>query len=149
VTSDLRRSIRRRLRDAGKRLTAERELLFDIISSHPHLDAAGIHKLALEVNPRIGQATVYRTLNLLAELELVDVRALGESHGHYEIRADDHAHAVCLGCGRLLEIPPPKGLREIEGLEGFDVRRTQLELIGYCEDCRRALADSNARAVQE
>jgi len=133
-----------RLREAGKRLTAERRLLFDIVSKNPHLDAAGIYKLALEVNPKIGQATVYRTLNLLAELELVDVSPLGEAHGHYEVRADDHAHLICVECGSVREIPPPDGLRTLEDLEGFEVRRTELELIGLCPACAKKRREKEA-----
>jgi len=129
-------AIGKRLQEAGKRLTAERELLFDIISRNPHLDAAALYRLALEANPKIGQATVYRTLNLLAELELVDVSTLGEAHGHYELRAEDHAHVVCLDCGSIREIPPPRGLRQLDELNGFDVRQTQLEVVGYCPKCQ-------------
>jgi Fur family ferric uptake transcriptional regulator len=137
MTAQTQATMVKRLREAGKRLTAERRLLFDIVSRNPHLDAAGIYKLALEINPKIGQATVYRTLNLLAELELVDVSTLGEAHGHYELRTADHAHLICVECGSVREIPPPDGLRTIRGLEGFEVRRTELELIGLCAACAR------------
>jgi Fur family ferric uptake transcriptional regulator len=135
VKRESRASIRKRFQKAGKRLTAERELLFDIVSRHPHLDATAIYQLALKADPKIGQATVYRTLNLLAELGIVDVSNLGEAHAHYELRADDHAHLVCLDCGSVREIPPPRGLRALDDLDGFDVRQTTLELVGYCPKC--------------
>jgi len=135
MTALTRAAITERLRSAGKRLTAERELLFDIIAEHPHLDAAAIYRLALEASPKIGQATVYRTLNLLSELGLVDVSTFGEAHAHYELRTDDHAHLICLECGSVREIPPPDGLRSMKGLDGFEVHRTELEMIGLCPKC--------------
>ena len=125
-----------RLREEGKRVTRERQLLFDVIAHNPHLDAAGIHRLARQENPKIGLATVYRTLNLLAKLDLVDVSTLGEDHSHYEIHGDDHVHLVCLDCGDVREIPPLPDLRSIEEIEGFEVHQAHLELVGRCAACR-------------
>jgi len=130
------KTMRDHLRAAGKRRTAERELLFEIIAEHPHLDANAIHQLAVERNPKIGLATVYRTLSLLAELGLVDVATLGEDHSHYEIRQDDHVHLICLGCGEIREVPPPAALRKLGEDAGFEVHEAQLEITGYCQTCR-------------
>lgn len=137
MSSDTTPPIAKLLRAAGKRHTAERELLFDIIAEHPHLDASAIYRLAVERNPKIGLATVYRTLRLLAELGLVEVATLGGDHGHYEVRHDDHVHLVCLACGRIREVPPPPELRELGARAGFDVREARLELTGYCETCQK------------
>jgi len=126
-----------RLREDGRRITQERRLLFDIIARNPHLDAAAIYDLARKRNPRIGLATVYRTLNLLAELDLVDVSTLGEGHSHYEIRGDDHVHLICLDCGRVREIPALPDLETLDEVEGFEVYQAHLELLGYCEACRK------------
>jgi Fur family ferric uptake transcriptional regulator len=126
-----------RLREAGKRITAERRLLLDIITRNPHLDASAIHRLATDVNPKIGLATVYRTLNLLAELDLVDVSTLGEAHGHYEIRGDDHVHMICLRCGVIREASPLGDPRSLVDAEDFQVLQARLELIGYCPACQQ------------
>ena len=125
------------LREAGKRITGERRLLFDIIARNPHLDASAIHRLATDVNPKIGLATVYRTLSLLAELDLVDVSTLGETHGHYEIRGDDHVHMICLRCGVVREVSPLDDPRSLVEAEDFQVLQARLELIGYCPACQR------------
>jgi len=125
------------LRKAGKRVTSERKLLFNIIARNPHLDATDIFRIARDENPKIGLATVYRTLNLLAELNLVNVSALGEGHGHYEIRGEDHVHLICLRCGSVEEARTSSDLRSLVDFEGFDVRQGRLELIGYCAKCQR------------
>jgi len=136
-----------RLREEGRRITRERRLLLGIIAENPHLDAAGIYRLARQRNPRIGLATVYRTLNLLTELDLVDVVSLGEDHSHYEIRGDDHVHLVCLDCGNVREIPPLPDLRSLGEIEGFEVHQAHLELVGLCEACRRKRASSESKGA--
>ena len=131
------------LRAAGKRVTPERQLLARIIESHPHLDAAEIHRIAQKEQPRIGLATVYRTLGLLEQLRVIRACKLGESHAHYEVLHDDHLHLVCAECGRIVDLPSPEPLRELAESKGFHVERIRLELIGLCSDCanRRAQTD--------
>ncbi len=126
-----------RLRAAGKRLTPERELLVRVIGRNPHLDATEIYRIAKERQPRIGLATVYRTLNLLKDLGVVRACELGEAHLHYEVQEEDHLHLVCSDCGRIIDIPSPESLRNLTASQGFHVERIRLELIGYCEACAR------------
>ncbi len=126
-----------RLRAAGKRLTPERELLVRVIGRNPHLDATEIYRIAKERQPRIGLATVYRTLNLLKDLGVVRACELGEAHLHYEVQEEDHLHFVCSDCGRIIDIPSPESLRNLTASQGFHVERIRLELIGYCEACAR------------
>jgi len=126
-----------RLRASGKRVTPERELLVRIIDRNPHLDATEIYRIAREKRPRIGLATVYRTLSLLKEIGVVRTSELGEDHRHYEVLQEDHLHLVCSDCGRVLDIPTPKALRDLAASHGFCVERIRLELIGYCEACAK------------
>jgi Fe2+ or Zn2+ uptake regulation protein len=129
--------IAKRLRSAGKRLTPERSLLLRIITANPHLDAAAIHRIARSKKPRIGLATVYRTLRLLKELGIVRASEFGEDHFHYEVRHEDHIHLICRRCGVVVEVPCPSGLRELGARNGFEVHQTRFELIGYCRKCRK------------
>lgn len=126
-----------RLRATGRRITPERKLLVRIIDQNPHLDAAEIHRIAKEKRPRIGLATVYRTLTLLKELGVVRACELGEAHRHYEVRKEDHLHLVCSDCGRVIDIPSPQLLHALAESRGFQVERCRLELIGYCKDCAK------------
>lgn len=134
-----------RLRAAGRRVTPERELLVRIIDRNPHLDAAEIYRMAKEKQPRIGLATVYRTLNLLKQLGVVRACELGETHSHYEVRQEDHLHLVCSDCGRIIDVPSPEPLLGLAASEGFHVERIRLELIGYCTAC----AKNRSAAVRE
>lgn len=131
----------------GKRVTPDRELLIDIIQRNPHIDALGIHRLAQRKKPRIGLATVYRTLHLLEELGVVESGQLGEEHTHYEIRDRDHVHLICAKCGSVLDVPSPIDRRRIAREHAFVVTQSRLELLGLCAACRRGAADCSRSAA--
>ncbi len=112
-------------------------MLLDIIAKHPHVDAAEIYRYARKKNPRIGLATVYRTLRLLEEIDLIEASGLGEGHSHYEIRDEDHVHIVCTECGRIVDVPSPVDLDALGASHGFRVQQTHVEIVGLCDDCAR------------
>ena len=125
------------LRAAEKRITPQRKLLLRIISDNAHLDASEIYRLAKEEDEKISLSTVYRTVRLLEELGLVEASGLGEDHYHYEVRLDEHYHLICLGCGKVVEMPPVTTIRELGEERGFEVIGSKVELTGYCKECRR------------
>lgn len=128
-------SLRGSLAAAGRRLTRERDLLLEIIAKHPHSDAARIYALARSKSPRIGLATVYRTLRILEELNVVESRHLGEGHSHYEMRGHDHLHVVCSRCGALADVALPIDIQKIASATGFVIAKARLELVGLCPAC--------------
>jgi len=137
----------RRTRDAfqeqGLRLTRPRRVILQVLSDSPdHLKVAEIHRRALAIDPGIGLASVYRTMELLERLGLVRHVHMNHRHRHYAPAADDHGHhLVCNGCGRVVEFSDC----QIERLARTLARRTHfvieghsIELYGHCPDCRRA-----------
>ena len=128
------------LRAAGKRITPERKLLLRIISENAHLDANEIYRLARVEDDKMSLSTVYRTVNLLEELGLVEASELGEDHYHYEVRSSEHYHLICLDCGEVIEIPPVDAIRKLGEEHGFDVVGVKLELLGYCPACKEKRA---------
>src|SRR3954465_15434022 len=106
------------LRERGVRLTRQRRLLLDLIdNSGLHLDAESLFQLAKEKDPKLNRVTVYRTLKLLKEGGLVDeldlMHQAGEQHFYETRRKGEHAHVICLGCGKVQEFfgEPLKDLR--------------------------------------
>ena len=101
-----------------------------------------VEELLVEVklaNPRIGYATVYRTLHLLVESGLVEERRFGDGLARYEGHSDveHHDHMICLECGEIFEFFNPKleALQEQLAEENnFKVYRHRLELYGACKD---------------
>jgi len=135
---------RSKLNRAGKRFTHQRALIMDIIrQGQGHLDADEIFRRAREKELRLSLSTVYRTLQMMKELGLVDELHFGENHHHYEVKpTKGHYHLVCLGCGRVIEFSYPLSRylkREVPELKDFDIDETEIRVAGYCNLCRRTL----------
>jgi Fe2+ or Zn2+ uptake regulation protein len=140
-----RRSLLSELSSHGVRLTAQRRALVETIQeADRHLDAATLLELAKRRNAKVDRATVYRTLELLKKMRLIDELDLmhlnGEKH-FYEVRTDhDHMHLACFQCGRIEEFVSPvfeKLKGEIAKQNQFDIRVIRLEVGGFCRTCRR------------
>src|SRR5512136_2766193 len=147
------------LRERGVRLTRQRRILLDLIDhSGRHLDADSLYQLAKEKDPKLNRVTVYRTLKMLKEGGLVDELDLmhygGDQH-YYETRTkQEHAHVVCLRCGKVEEFfgePLQRIRRQVESTFGFQVLVARTEVGGYCSHCQalRAQEIDNARADNE
>ena len=153
------------LKQRGIRLTRQRQLLLDLLDkSGQHLDAEALYQMAHKEDPKLNRVTVYRTLKLLKEGGLVDELDLmhytGDQH-YYETRTkQEHAHIICLRCGKVEEFygdPLSKLRRQVEGMFGFQILIARTEVGGYCAHCqvlrakeveqaRRTLADTVAVA---
>jgi len=127
----------------GYRVTSQRRILIETIqAAREHLDAATLLKLATQRDPRINRATVYRTLNLLKKLQLMDELDLmhleGEKH-FYEVKPDcQHMHLACCSCGAISEFSSETFERlkdEIAEQTGFEIQVTRLEVGGNCRAC--------------
>ena len=132
------------LQKQGIRLTRQRQILLDLIDkSGQHLDAESLFQLAQEKDSKLNRVTVYRTLKLLKQEGLVDELDLmhygGDQH-YYETRMkQEHAHIICLRCGKVEEFfgePLQKLRRQIEGDFGFQILLARTEIGGYCSHCQ-------------
>jgi Fur family transcriptional regulator, ferric uptake regulator len=144
--SDKRRSLVEEFSAKGVRLTTQRRVLLEVIqSAHEHLDAGTLLRLARERDAAIDRATVYRTLELLKKLRLVDELDLmhlnGEKH-YYEVRRErDHIHLACFQCGKIEEFGSPLFERlkqEIAREAGFRIGAVRMEVGGRCSSCLRS-----------
>lgn len=145
------------LRDRGVRLTRQRRLLLDLIdNSGLHLDADTLYQMAHLKDPKLNRVTVYRTLKLLKESGLVDELDLahfeGEKH-YYETRLkQEHAHIICLRCGRVEELfgEQLQSLRrEVQSQFGFEIAFARTEVGGYCSHCQVLRAQEELRERRE
>ena len=127
----------------GIRLTAQRRALIETIQeATSHLDAASLLERARKRDPNIDRATVYRTIELLKRLGLIDELDLmhlnGEKH-YYEVKTQkDHLHLACFGCGEIEEFASPTFERlkqEIAAKNEFDIQVMRLEVGGLCRRC--------------
>ena len=132
----------KKLDGVGRRSTRQRVLIMDIIQrGQGHLDADEIFRRAREKEPRLSLSTVYRTLQMMKELGLVDELHFAQDHHHYEVKPTrEHHHLVCLGCGRIIEFDYPLSSylkKEVPEAKDFDIEETEINVSGYCARCRR------------
>jgi Fur family ferric uptake transcriptional regulator len=145
-------AIQHSLRERGVRLTRQRRILLELIDrSGLHLDAESLYQMAREQDPKLNRVTVYRTLKMLKDGGLVDELDLahleGEKH-YYETRLkQEHAHIICLRCGRVEEFfgEPLQALRsQVSTQMGFEIAFARTEVGGYCSHCQVLRAQESA-----
>ena len=132
------------LKQRGMRLTRQRRILLDLIDqSGQHLDVEKLYSLAKEKDPKLNRVTVYRTLKMLKEGGLVDeldLMHIGGDQHFYETRLkQEHAHIICLRCGRVEEFfgePLQKLRRQVESHFGFHILLARTEIGGFCAHCQ-------------
>lgn len=141
------------LKEQGVRLTRQRQILLDILnSSATHLDAENLYLLARAKDPKLNRVTVYRTLKMLKKGGLVDELDLmhfgGDQHYYESKMKPEHAHIICMRCGRVEEFfgePLQKLRQQVEQDFGFEILMARTEVGGYCALCR-ALRARDAEA---
>ena len=127
-------------------MTAQRRAVIEVIqTASEHLDAATLLDLARKREPGIDRATVYRTIELLKRLRLIDELDLmhleGEKHYYEDKTRRDHIHLACFRCGRIEEFSSPLFEQleaEISEQAGFEIRVIRLEVGGNCRACATA-----------
>jgi Fur family ferric uptake transcriptional regulator len=138
-----RRELLNEVEAKGIRLTAQRRALIETIQhAEAHLDAASLLQQARRRDPNINRATVYRTIELLKRLGLIDELDLmhlnGEKH-YYEVKTQkDHLHLACFQCGTIEEFSSlafDRLKREIGAKNQFDIQVMRLEVGGLCRKC--------------
>jgi Fe2+ or Zn2+ uptake regulation protein len=129
----------------GLRLTGQRKALAELLeAAEEHLDAESVYQRAKLKDGTIHRATVYRTLNKLKKLGLVDeldlMHVSGERH-FYEIRPSTlHIHLVCTACKGVEE--PSETFwedlkRRVRSDNGFQPEVVRIEMAGVCKACHR------------
>lgn len=132
-----------RLRDKGYKITPQRRAIIDTLLAY---DTPPSAKEVLDSIrgrfPDISLDTVYRNLNLLADLGVVNLINLrGKETSRFEIGECHHHHLVCLQCGRSLCVDfCVMDERELAAAreQEFEVVGHAFEIYGYCKNCQKA-----------
>jgi Fur family transcriptional regulator, peroxide stress response regulator len=138
-----------RCRGRGVKLTPQRLAIFEYLARHPdHPTAEDVYRDVLERYPTLSFATVYNTLELLAEMGEVRMVIVDELRRRYDVNTEPHRHAVCRQCRRIVdvcehEIGGGELLRQaLERVDlsarGFVVEGASVEFAGLCGDCAPA-----------
>src|ERR1700722_10411315 len=123
-----------RLHQRGLRMTPQRQQVLDAVRALEH---ATPEQVSVAV-PDIDLTTVYRTLELLEELDLLRHTHLGHGAASFRLAGDEHVHVVCHSCGRVIDVPDDliDGMAaRLKDERGFTVDRSHFTVFGRCEDC--------------
>jgi Fur family ferric uptake transcriptional regulator len=130
------------LRERGFKVTPQRTLLLQVMADRPaYMDAEQIFELAYAQDASISLATVYRTLNLFAELGLVDRRYVEPEHRREVFRLSEgpeQHYLTCVRCGKRVLIHADllhQMARELVRRDGVSVVGACACFTGYCAEC--------------
>jgi len=137
--------IKTRLKAKDYKITPQRKVIINAFAENmeKHLSAEDVYQIVRQSHPEIGLATVYRTLDLLAELQILKKMNFGDGRFRYEFcESDDHHHhhLICLGCDKVTEFEDDL-LESLEAIiskkTGFKIVDHQLKFYGYCAECQK------------
>ena len=102
--------------------------------THPSTDE--IHSVLIKWMPTLSKTTVYNTLKLFTEQGALTALGIDDRNIRYDIDVSDHAHFICLGCGKVYDIPVDHLDKLIvRGGEELTITETNLYYKGYCKLC--------------
>lgn len=148
--------IKKQLHSQGYKLTPQREATLTVLleREEDHLSAEEIFLLVKEKAPEIGLATVYRTLELLSELQVVDKINFGDGVSRYDLRKEGidhfHHHLVCMECGSVEEIIEDLLIdveKIVEEKWQFQVKDHRLTFHGVCSKCQKAKIQQKTKVI--
>jgi Fur family ferric uptake transcriptional regulator len=126
-------------RHRGGRVTASRRLVVRcLLASGTHPTADELVSAVHREDPTVHRSTVYRNLEELERLGVVEHVHLGHGAATYHLAADRHGHLVCDRCGRQIEVPEAvfdELTRIARDRYGFEVRPRHFAVPGLCRAC--------------
>ncbi|WP_137120353.1 Fur family transcriptional regulator [Segeticoccus rhizosphaerae] len=127
------------LHHAGERMTGPRRVVLQALAGDGHLSAEAVVEQVKAIDPTVHRASVYRALETLSRLGLVQHVHLGHGATAYHLVDEEHPHAHCLTCGRVIDLPeqPFRALAEsLRDESGFVLDAGHIALSGQCGACR-------------
>ena len=131
------------LKSGKNRITPERfEVLEAALDYDGHFNADDLYVLMKNSKSSISRATVYKTLELLAQCDLLSKRNFGDNTNRFEssFKKQVHDHLICVDCGKIIEFADPgiKQLPEkISGDLGFNFESYSFNIFGRCKDPKK------------
>lgn len=146
-------TFRQWLKEQGLKATAQRDDISQVFfESNRHISVEELCNEVRHINPRVGYATVYRTLKLLKECGLAAERHFADGQARFEKVEEErhHDHLICERCGRIIEFMHP----EIEALQeemahrfSFVATSHKMEIYGICRECREGRRAESERRL--
>ncbi|HVM01928.1 MAG TPA: Fur family transcriptional regulator [Acidimicrobiales bacterium] len=130
------------LRANGVRITVPRRAILEsLVATGPHVTAEELAAHVRARHPEVHESTVYRTLDRLGRLGVVDHVHLGHGRAVFHVPGEAHQHLHCDSCGAVVEAPDELFaplVRAVEERYGFELDLDHFALGGRCQACREA-----------
>jgi len=128
------------LRARGGRLTtARRAIITALVGSPSHVTADELSATVRAAHPDVHLTTIYRCLDTLEEMGVVDHVHLGHGRAVYHLNDELHQHLVCERCQAVVEVPDSLFddlAARVRGQYGFAIRPHHFAVLGRCADCQ-------------
>lgn len=125
------------LRSKGISPSVQRIAIYEYMTTHfTHPTVDEIYKDLSPTIPTLSKTTIYNTLTLFCEHNLIDSFTMDDNTARYDRNMQPHAHFKCTQCGRIFDIPLPK--IETPQLEGFEIDEMKIFYSGICEHCKES-----------
>lgn len=139
-------NVEEKLKSSDYKLTPRREFVLRVLleNKDKHLSAEEVYNLVKLKAPDVGLATVYRTLELFSEFDIIHSINFGDGRKRYEFgeagsEGHHHHHLICTSCGKIMEVDEDL-LGDLEKRvskeKDFLVTNHQLKIFGLCCDCK-------------
>lgn len=140
-----------RFQDMGARVTGPREIVIDILhNTDDHVSAIDVYGRAHELNPSIGLTTVYRTLDMLTQMGIVQKFDFGDGKARFELVNNPggkkhHHHLICLRCNAIVDYSEflddelkfiSKTQNRLSKKYDFEITDHMISFYGLCGKCR-------------
>jgi len=120
---------------AGKRLTVAKQTIVDFLFNNPgHYTAEQVYKILRDQQSHLGVATVYRNLNDLVDLGILNRLSYSQLPAYYECARAKHAHFFCEHCQKIYDWDFPS-LNFGQARLGHRIKEINIELRGICQTC--------------
>lgn len=134
-----------RLLEGGHKMTPQRWAIISIflMNRGRHLSADDVYGLLRETYPNNGIATVYRTLELLEEIDVIRRLDFGDGRARYEVKdldSQNHHHLVCTNCGEITEFADDIWIKleqSIQEKTQFLIQDRTAKFYGLCVSCQQ------------
>ncbi len=152
--AEVRNIFRTFLKKRNLRQTPERFMVLEeVYATDDHVDADELYLRLKQKGNRVSRATVYNTLDLLLDCDLVGRHQFGKNQAKYERAYSywQHDHLICLDCNEVLEFCDPRiqGIQEmVAEIYQFDIKHHALHLYGHCQRADCSNRPENAEAEQ-
>ena len=138
--------LKKRLQLGQHKMTPQRKVVLEVFldNENAHLSAEDVRGMLRDRDSDIGLATVYRALELMCDLGILQKMDFGDGCSRYELNltepnAHQHHHLVCRGCGKVFEFSDDL-MDELEDTIAekckFKILDHQVKFFGYCEECQ-------------